>query len=127
MMTRHISPKILLAHILHLLHLALCLWIIGGWLIPYPPASVAHIIICLAAPLHWILGEGRCFLTSWVLKLKSSPHSTPEHVPLTKQIFQTLHRRAGCPMLQDQQLKLLAFTLPLVSATISALRWGLKI
>ena len=110
------------ALILHVLHLGICVWIVGGWLIPYPAANLSHILLCLGAPLHWHFNKGRCFLTGWVLSLRTPISAPPpQHTPLTKQLLLACHQKTGWPLPRDPSIKRLVFAIPLISAALSAL------
>jgi hypothetical protein len=63
------------AQLVHTVHWIFLLFVLTGWMLPWPMALIAHLLIVPGLILHWRTNENRCILTELEerFKVKDSP------------------------------------------------------
>lgn len=61
------------AQLVHTVHWIFLLFVLTGWLLPWPAALIAHLIIVPGLIVHWRTNENRCILTELEERFKGEP------------------------------------------------------
>lgn len=66
------------AQLVHTVHWIFLLFVLTGWLLPWPVAWVVHLLVVPGLIVHWRTNENRCILTELEERFKSDPGLNPE-------------------------------------------------
>jgi len=112
---------------LKLLHIAIMVFLVLGWLLPAPWLPF-HMLFLIATVVHWQFNQGKCIITDWEASVSHSmpiEHSTKDTEPSQGQFTRGLFKKILGREPSDQFLFLFIYSVLITSFIISCVRYWL--